>query len=681
MAGPVSIDELNAGGPRTVSIDDLNGTASVAGDVAMSAGRGTANTVTSLAGMPADILNFLSRNIPQGAVPFFPTMGRPNIAPPQTLSSQITGERQPVPPQQVPGGNDDLRALARNIPGASSVLDYQSQTTPGRYTQTGVEWALPALAGPGGLLRRLATGAAGGVASQGATDLVNTVTPQSARPYVDPIVGGIAGLLTMGRLNSGLANRANPSQVVREATRDISPADWRRAEERMAAAPPGTLLPAEALGPAGGPLQGITSDVAASRAGGPIGVVMSGRVQPMQAAAENAIRTVGGAPTEVADTVRNVSEGARGTVQAARNTRSLAADVGYSAAANEPVRPGQFNVTFNNAGATIPPRGPLADELRGLMDEVNSAQNMAQVDSAYRRIRNMASEAFAADASSERGHMLSQLAQGINNQLISGSPGIAAGRNAYRALSPAVNELRNPELLGRLQKALLEENSVPAALQRQLDVIHGATQSPQQIGRVFNEMAMSSQPQAARDLGAILLRRELDQASRRVATNTDATGTGARFATALMETPETAARTEAVIRGMAQANGQNPDRAWTGFSRLLDAFAQTGRIPAVGSRTEPRAALARAMGSNWGSAALDALNVTRGSVLRNASTALAERAASADYADLARALSRPDGLQILRDMAGQFPNSPRARMMATRFLELGQQGQRVGDQR
>src|SRR4029077_8741786 len=107
--------------------------------------------------------------------------------------------------------------------------------------------------------------------------------------------------------------------------------------------------------------------------------------------------------------------------------------------------------------------------------------------------------------------------------------------------------------------------------------------TPQQINRVFGELSMSSQPQAARDLAARLIRNDLNNAASRAATSPDAPMTGAKFWASLMENPDAAARTEAIIRGMARANGQNPDQAWTGFSRLLDVFAQTGRIPAIGS--------------------------------------------------------------------------------------------------
>lgn len=661
-----------AGGDASSLASDL-GMSAVSGGL-----RGAVDTVTT----PFNLLSWLAPYVAQGSLPFFPGVGRLNVPPQNDLSGLITGTNGQQPVMAPAGTANDVNGLLRGV-GLGDVVDYRPQTAPGRYIQSGAEWAVPSLlAGPGSLVRRAATGAASGMVGQGASDVVTPMAPEALRPAVDAAVRMAAGLPTMALLNRPLTQRANPSGVVGEATDGLTPADWQRAQDRMNAAQTlgVRLLPAEALGPQGAALQGLTSDVAASRYGQPITQALQGRREQVLSAAENQVGQFGGPDRQdIANVVRDVSAGARGQIQAARNTRTLAAGPGYGAAANEAVQPGSFRVSFNNAGATISPGGPLADELRGLMAEVNAAQNMAQVDSVYRRIRNMANEAFAADASSERGRMLRDLANGINNQLISQSPGIAAGRAAYSQHSPAVDELRRPEVMGQLQKALMEEGTVEAALTRQLNTIFGETARPQQINRIFRELSFADNPQAARDLGAVLLRREIENAAPRAATNMDQAGTGARIAANLTATDNTAARVEAIVRNMAQASGLNPDQTWTGFQRMLDVFAQTNRVPAVGSRTAPREALARSMGSNWVSTLLDTLNVTRGSALRNMSTALAEGTARADYRQLAQALSRPDGLQILQQMAGQFPTSPRAQTLAAQFLEAGRQaGQAAG---
>lgn len=670
MAAPQEVRDALA--RLTTAPAQGGGQPSLAGDIGMSAASGAVRGAVGTAAMPFDILSWLAPYVSQGSLPFFPGVGRVNV-PPQNGQTPVAS----------PGGtSNDINGLLRSA-GAGEVVDYRPQTAPGRYVQAGAEWAVPSmLAGPGSLLRRAGTGAVSGMVGQGASDAVTPLAPEALRPAVDAAVRMAAGLPTMALINRPLSARANPSGVVGEATDGLTPADWQRAQDRMTAAQAMgvRLLPAEALGPQGTALQGLTSDVAASRYGSPINQAIQGRRDQVLAAAENQVRQFGGPDRQdIANVVRDVSEGARGQIQAARTTRTLASGPGYAAAAGEAVQPGSFRVSFNNAGATISPVGPLADELRGLMAEVNAARNMAQVDSVYRRIRNEAAAAFATDPSSERGKMLRDLANGINNQLIAGSPGIAAGRAAYTQHSPAVDELRRPEVMGQLQKALMEEGTVEAALTRQLNTIFGETARPQQINRIFAELRFADNPQAARDLGAVLLRREIERAAPRAATNMEQAGTGARITANLTETNNTAARVEAIVRNMAQSSGLNPDQTWTGFQRMLDVFGQTNRIPAVGSRTAPREALARSMGSNWVSTLLDTMNVTRGSALRNMSTAMAENTARADYRQLAQALSRPDGLQILQQMAGQFPTSPRAQSLAVQFLEAGRQtGQAVG---
>lgn len=654
---------------------------SLASDLGMSAASGAVRGAVGTVAMPFDLLSWLAPYVAQGSLPFFPGVGRLNVPPQNDLSSLITGTNGQTPVAAPGGTSQDINGLLRGI-GLGDVVDYRPQTAPGRYIQSGAEWAVPSLlAGPGSLVRRAATGAASGMVGQGASDVVTPMAPEGLRPAVDAAVRMMAGLPTMALLNRPLTQRANPSNVVGEAADGLTPADWQRAQQRMADAQAlgVRLLPAEAMGPQGAALQGLTSDVAASRYGQPITQALQGRREQVLNAAENQVAQFGGPDRQdIANVVRDVSAGARGQIQAARTTRTLAAGPGYEAAANEAIQPGQFNVLFNRQRATFSPESPLAAEVQGLMNEVNAARNMAQVDSTYRRIRDMAREARAADPSSERAAMLGRLADGINAQLISQSPGIAAGRAAFRQHTPAVEELRNPEVMGALQKALTETGSVDAALNRQLGAIFGETVRPQQINRIFRELSFADNPQAARDLGAVLLRREIENAAPRAATNMDQAGTGARIAANLTATDNTAARVEAIVRNMAQASGLNPDQTWTGFQRMLDVFAQTNRVPAVGSRTAPREALARSMGSNWVSTLLDTLNVTRGSALRNMSTAMAEGTARADYRQLAQALSRPDGLQILQQMAGQFPGSPRAQSLAVQFLEAGRQaGQAV----
>jgi hypothetical protein len=262
------------------------------------------------------------------------------------------------------------------------------------------------------------------------------------------------------------------------------------------------------------------------------------------------------------------------------------------------------------------------------------------------------------------------------------SPNYRTAQDLHRANSPRVNALEQPDVMGNLQAPITPTTRIPTALADQVAMLTGDNVTPQQINRVFGELSMSSRPQAASDLGAVLLRNELNEAARRMASAPNAPSTGIRFETALNRTPDAAGRIEAIVRGMARANGQNPDTAWTGFSRLLDTFAQHGNIPAIGSRTAPRGQLAQALGGNWISTLLNLPNLGQGSILASGARSMAERVAAGDYAALARAFTDPRGVQILRDMAGQIPNSPRAQQNLTRFLELARQaGQTMQDQR
>lgn len=654
---------------------------SVAGDVARGAGQGAFRGAAALLGLPAEVVNALGRY--GAAVPFMPYM--PQIPRPQTLSGLITGERGDLT-MRIPFESGDIqRGVLGVLPGSVGSELTGQVGTPGRYTRAMAEWSIPAiLGGPGGVLNRAVTGGISGLASEGAGDAARAL---NAPAWAQTAASLAAGLGAYGVLNRPQLNRANPSQVVREATADIRPGEWREGMARAAAADAAgvRLPPAQSLGPAGASVAGLTSDVAASRQGAPILRALREQVTQADDAARAMANNLGGPRVEAPQLARDTSQAARGVIQEARRFRTAQAQPFYEAAAGEAIPANSIRATINQRLASVDPGGPEAARLRHYAERIEGAQNVAQLDNIYKSLRSEIDGLFRANPSDATAAVLTDIRDPLNRVLMQISPNIRTGRTRYQIASERVDELRRPELLGNMQGELREGRRIAPELNRQIEALTGDSASPVSISRIFSELGMSRNPDAARNLAGEYLYRSINNAATARGANPEASSFGGYLRNALVGDPDQAARTQAVIRGLAQANGLNPNTTWAGFSRFMDVLNQMGRIPAIGSRTGPRESLARSMGDNWGSRALDALNVTQGSMLRTGSGRLREMAASRDYADLARvlagsnpknvtqALTNVEALRMLQEMAGQFAGSPRARLLAVRLLESGRE--------
>lgn len=110
------------------------------------------------------------------------------------LSEKVTGTRfETTPTEMFAPTTQDAKRLADATPAAE--VNYEPQTTPGRYTKTGVEGATgAALTGGRNVLASIVSGAAAGLGSEAGADVLGE-SPMSRT------IGGIAGGLLPGGIN------------------------------------------------------------------------------------------------------------------------------------------------------------------------------------------------------------------------------------------------------------------------------------------------------------------------------------------------------------------------------------------------------------------------------------------------------------------------------------------------
>lgn len=498
---------------------------------------------------------------------------------------------------------------------------YRAQTTPGRISESAVEWGTGAALGP---LRALPTaiglGAAGGAASQGLDEyLRSTGLPDDSwqRRFLPPA----AGIATTVGLGIPLARRGAPGDIVEQRLQGVAddPAALAAARERLTTGQQVgvPLTPAEALGDQGAALQQLTGNVAASPQGGPLAAALRGR----QNQVTNAVRGPGGF-------LERVSPDANPAIPA--QARTAATQPLYRQADMELI-PAQAIDPVTSAVAEARTRTALP-AISGYADNLASASrtgNQYQVGplaTLYQETRDR----FAlppvnpnAVSSRTRGE-LGTINQQLLDSLETASPTFAQAQQTFRDMSPRVNAAGIREGFDQVYERALQSGT----------------------SRANNPTVGAQLAQALRGREGGLRANEFEEA----------------------------------IRVAARGTGRNEDAAVREANRLMDALAQTARIPGVGSETAPRQALTTEARRSVVAALMSLPRDLVGSgTLSNLARDVTERGT---YGRLSQALmpGGPETLDNLLALAGRGVPS-RQGAIAARALTLSEAPGRIQERR
>ena len=633
-------------------------------DMARSVPPGLARGLSAAGGFPIDIINHL-------------------LSGSAWLSNRALG-RDDTPAQIPIGRAEDYRRLIDSgmaAIGADGVTNYRPQTLPGRMVEQAGEFGVPAILAPGaGLARGLGSlpgmarmggvwagaGAAQEAAGTGARELGVPPAMEAA------LRAAIAASLGLGGMHS-MARNTNAARMVRERMQGISPQQLDDAgnlqqTSRDIGVP---LVGGEALGQAGSRVQQLASDVMQSPQASALPRALEGR----RAAVQNAVRDMGeqmspGPLPPVAGIVDEVSRGARDVIQNARRERTAATSPDYRSAAGDPVDPNLISPLLRDldreiaaSGGRTALGGAVQEYRQAITPRANEPFNLGPVAQVQRETARglypgqsgAPRQGLPGLLDTQQRGVIGPVNQQLRDILEATNPTFARAQQNYRAMSPAVEELRSPGLLGALQKAVPETGSVPAAFNRQFGAIAPADAtmtSPDVIARLFGEMRATA-PNALPTLARQGLLGRLEQAGARGPIGASDPTIGARLAKLTVGPPGSQANENwrAVMSGIENSRNLPAGQLQTGFQNLMDVLRQTASIPGVGSPTNRRAMTAMEASRSPGATVMETANVMQGSLFAPLARQMRAMANAGTNRVLDRVLADPNNIERLRQLA------------------------------
>lgn len=187
-----------------------------------------------------------------------------------------------------------------------------------------------------------------------------------------------------------------------------------------------------------------------------------------------------------------------------------------------------------------------------------------------------------------RGHVSS-----LDNLIKDVSPSIRNGRLVYEQLS---REVVDPLLKGPIGKLAGKgaDAQKEATYSRAMSEMQSDTARPDRIRTIADEFKKVDK-EAFPNLVRSYLENKLNTSLKDLQGRRNPAA-GANFRNAIAGTPQDAANLRAMIEKTAETQGQNPEKTYQGFRKLLDVLDATGRVPGMGSQTQSRmeqAAMAR----------------------------------------------------------------------------------------
>lgn len=507
---------------------------------------------------------------------------------------------------------------------------------------------------PGGALPNAAGGVAGSVSSEAAGDLTEGTEYEPYARLVGALIPGFAASALTNKLAA-----SNVEQLLSRATMGATPAQWRAAERLQAEALiRGTpITSAEALAQVQGGNQSLMSiqrNVENMRETAPQMNAFMAQRGPGNAAAVDAqlgqIAPRPIAPTEIGPRIR---QGAEDYVSGVRQDINAETEMAYWLSQFDRVPQAEFARISQQPAFQIALRTVRADELLGpriahMPDDSIAVINAVkkEMDEMGEQFGTYGTEAYSPtrQAAVESGRI----------------PTVEAATNA----SPAYRTALETQAARRTAELAPTERAPIGQLAKTEDATEQARillpdsalkASPEQVGGTVRELVNQGRTADVQSL----LRGHLQDVFAKSAANVKGTGEqyrGAQFANNVLKNPNQADSLEAAVRALPDGDTQ-----WRGLRNLLEVFeAQGQRLPAnspTSFNQQLRSDMAQNLGKGVKSFGTDMWanwNVERRS------------------AELARVLTAPEGVALLRQLAVLGPSTARAQQLVQTFYQGGQ---------
>lgn len=170
-------------------------------DTLRSIGSGLATGVIGIPGIPGSISELVGLGVRKGGSYLESAItGKPQaeIEEKMLASERAAKERQIVP--SLPTSREVIQAAEKYIPAIKPVTNYDPKTKYGRVAKDTSEAIAGSVVGPGGMLTKLATGAAGGLTGAGAKEVFRGTSYEIPAQLAGTLVGGGATALGAGKI-------------------------------------------------------------------------------------------------------------------------------------------------------------------------------------------------------------------------------------------------------------------------------------------------------------------------------------------------------------------------------------------------------------------------------------------------------------------------------------------------
>jgi hypothetical protein len=615
-------------------------------------GTGAYKGLAGIAGLPRTLSDLA---VDRSTKKRHPVAGRAIPGADQYVKTEID-PTQINPGQRLPNSAELLGMLesgtqkgvdALGLPPSLAFKQAPVETTADRYLQAGGAGASGAFL-PGGALPDFIGGTAGGLGSELAGDLTKGTPYESYARVVGAIVPAVLGSYATNKFAA-----SNVEQQLSRSTRDATREDWTAAMQlQQEAAKRGTpITAAEAMAQVQGGNRSLMSMQRTveqmPQTERQMGQFMAQRPGGNAAAMQSQLDDIAQAPTAPFEVGPKVQGAAQGTINDVRQVINAATEPAYTRAAVDLIPDDEFQAiaqspAFQKYLQQVRGDVLLGPPLKDLPD------NSVAVVNAVKKEMGETAENFSnftsPTKSPERAMRLEQTQR----------PMVEAARESSPAYDMALNILSatRKSQLEPMERGAIGQLAKTDDWQTQARIILSDTPGSEKEVASAVKNIVARNPEAMPEL----LRMKLEDTFNKALPNAKGTMEqfrGANFAGAIEKNPQTMKSLEAAIKALPGGDTQ-----WVGFRNLLKVFeAQGQRLPA-GSPTSFNQQLAGELASNMGR------NVKSLGVELWANWNIQRRSE-----ELARILTDPEGVALLRQLALLGPSSAKAQQLVQGFYQ------------
>ena len=539
-------------------------------------------------------------------------------------------------------GYDEISKLVTGKP------VYRPQTGPGRIADL---TAQTLVSGPGSLVQKGVMGASAGVAGEAA----RTVTENPIAIAVFQMLGAGAGALPF-------ILRSVPAQNIEKAISGISEQQLKQAQGLMDdAAKAGTpLTGAEAIAQVTGKntLQDIQRVVESSQKGGPIiQPTMNARPGATRAAVEQQLDRVAPYPQSPSRTPVRLQEAAEKAITIARQEGNTRARPYYEAAGEKILSPAQASATVFESGLNDAISKVIRDPLSSAFGK--PPNSVAAIDAAKKYLDDIAGSARL------RGE--NELASNAVNASSAAKFVGDAASDQYAKARAIVAENRR-EVVNPMQQSpvgdIAATKGIPA---EQAMAAQGQILMPQ-APRALNPVTIRStvetiskqDPGAARDFVRQNIQAIFDESAQKLSAGANQWG-GPKFASQIAGNPRQKENLQALVESVSDK------QTWNGFNRMLEVMEAQGKRHAPGSQTAQNLRIEGEL-SGAGLGAIPAYAASPNRIMSVVADAYDKFRFGKDTAEMARILTDPKSVELMRQLAKEAPTSAKAAALTAQII-------------